>query len=90
MRLLILAAAAALAFAPATSFAAAGSSGTGHTAVGSATGGAGAGKSAQCRDAKGKFIKCPPPAAASAKPHCTKGKPCGNTCIKATDVCHKP
>lgn len=26
--------------------------------------------------------------AASAAPHCTKGKPCGNTCIKATDVCH--
>jgi hypothetical protein len=21
--------------------------------------------------------------------HCTKGKPCGNTCIKSTDVCHK-
>jgi hypothetical protein len=27
--------------------------------------------------------------AASAAPHCVKGKACGNTCIKATDVCHK-
>jgi hypothetical protein len=26
--------------------------------------------------------------AANAAPNCTKGKPCGNTCIKATDVCH--
>jgi hypothetical protein len=26
--------------------------------------------------------------AASAAPHCVKGKPCGNSCIKATDVCH--
>ena len=46
----------------------------------------------QCRDAHGKFIKCPPTANAPApKPpkHCVKGKPCGNTCIKATDVCHK-
>jgi hypothetical protein len=56
-----------------------------------------------CKDAKGKFIKCPPAAAAvtssttamasssTAKhpPHCVKGKACGNTCIKATDVCHK-
>jgi hypothetical protein len=22
--------------------------------------------------------------------HCVKGKACGNSCIKATDVCHKP
>lgn len=27
--------------------------------------------------------------AADAAPHCVKGKACGNTCIKATDVCHK-
>jgi hypothetical protein len=27
---------------------------------------------------------------ASAAPHCTEGKACGNTCIKATDVCHIP
>ena len=26
--------------------------------------------------------------AAGAAPHCTKGKPCGNSCIKASDVCH--
>ena len=67
---------------------------------------AGAADAAQkCKDPKtGKFIKCPPAAAAmttAAKPtattttsatakHCTKGKACGNTCIKATDVCHKP
>ena len=59
----------------------------------------------KCKDPKtGKFIKCPPAATAPAKPaattsavatgkkppHCTKGKLCGNTCIKATDVCHKP
>ena len=25
-----------------------------------------------------------------AAPHCVKGKACGNSCIKATDVCHKP
>jgi hypothetical protein len=28
--------------------------------------------------------------AAQAAPHCVKGKACGNSCIKATDVCHKP
>ena len=22
-------------------------------------------------------------------PHCTKGKPCGNTCIAANEVCHQ-
>jgi len=53
----------------------------------------------QCKDpTTGKFVKCPPPSAApattgatmgKAAPHCTKGKPCGNACIKATDVCHK-
>jgi len=26
--------------------------------------------------------------AASATPHCVKGKACGDSCIKATDVCH--
>ena len=25
-----------------------------------------------------------------AAPHCIKGKLCGMSCIKATDVCHKP
>ena len=45
----------------------------------------------QCRDAQGKFIKCPPTASAPAlKPpkHCDKGKPCGNTCIAKDKVCH--
>jgi hypothetical protein len=23
-------------------------------------------------------------------PHCTKGKPCGNSCIAKDKVCHKP
>ena len=55
-------------------------------------------KAAQCKDPKtGKFIKCPPatssapPAVTSAAhpPHCTKGVPCGNTCIAKGKVCHK-
>jgi hypothetical protein len=41
----------------------------------------------QCRDASGKFVKCPPAAAAH---HCTTGIPCGNTCIAKGKVCHKP
>jgi hypothetical protein len=28
-------------------------------------------------------------AASTGAKHCVKGKACGNTCIKATDVCHK-
>jgi uncharacterized membrane protein len=43
-----------------------------------------------CRDAKGKFVKCPPPAAAEHHPVCKTGKPCGNTCIAKEKVCHKP
>jgi|GEM_PF-1286232 len=58
----------------------------------------------QCRDAKGKFVKCPTPAAAAGKPaaatvgaaassgagpNCKKGKRCGNACISVNDVCHK-
>ena len=57
-------------------------------------------KAAQCRDAKGHFTKCPPPAAAPASSamssmaaahpkQCKKGKPCGNTCISMKDICHK-
>ena len=68
-------------------------------------------KTAKCRDAKGHYAKCTtttttavmPAAPASAPmpntasmaapgkkaPHCVKGKACGNSCIKATDVCHK-
>jgi hypothetical protein len=29
------------------------------------------------------------PAAGTKVPHCTKGKPCGNTCIAMDEVCHK-
>lgn len=50
----------------------------------------------QCKDPKtGKFIKCPPAAAATTTatapkpPHCVKGVPCGNTCIAKGKVCHK-
>ena len=42
-----------------------------------------------CHDVSGKFATktlCGP---APAK-HCTTGKLCGNSCIKKTDVCHKP
>ena len=42
----------------------------------------------QCRDDKGKFVKCPP--GATAPHHCTSGVPCGNTCIAKGKVCHKP
>jgi len=57
---------------------------------------------APCKDAKGKFIKCPPAAAAVVKTTATKmtatktttkvckvGKPCGNGCIAKNKVCHK-
>jgi hypothetical protein len=27
--------------------------------------------------------------AATKRPHCTTGKPCGNTCIDANEVCHQ-
>lgn len=40
----------------------------------------------QCRNAKGKFTKCPPAATA---PHYSKGKPCGNSCIAKDKVGHK-
>jgi hypothetical protein len=68
-------------------------------------------KTAKCKDAKGHFAKCTtttttsvmPAAPASTPvasttsmtpagkkaPHCVKGKACGNSCIKMTDVCHK-
>ena len=65
----------------------------------------GADAAAKCKDPKtGKFIKCPPAAAAPAAPagaaapaaaaagkppHCVKGKVCGNACIAVTKVCHK-
>ena len=28
--------------------------------------------------------------AETKKPHCTKGKPCGNSCIAKDAVCHQP
>jgi hypothetical protein len=51
----------------------------------------------KCKDAKGKFIKCPPAVAAVVSsaptaghpPHCVKGVPCGNACIAKGKVCHK-
>ena len=58
-----------------------------------------------CKDAKGKFTKCPPaasitkttdtssPAMAAmpmkGHPNCKKGKLCGNSCISMKDICHK-
>ncbi len=30
------------------------------------------------------------PAMAAKPRECKKGKACGNSCIKATDICHKP
>ena len=60
---------------------------------------------AACKDPKtGKFIKCPPAAAAAAAPmastapmaataggpKCVKGKRCGNACIAISKICHKP
>jgi hypothetical protein len=61
---------------------------------------AGAADAKSCKDAKGKFTKCPPAAAISSAPmasggstkapkHCVKGKACGDSCIAMKDVCHK-
>ncbi len=64
---------------------------------------AGGADAASCKDAKGKFTKCPPAAAAAASegktasattgasggPNCKKGKRCGNSCISMKDTCHK-
>jgi psiF repeat-containing protein len=43
-------------------------------------------------DARKQFMSsCLSGAAAETKgPHCTKGKPCGNSCIAQDKVCHKP
>ena len=42
-------------------------------------------------DARKQFMStCLSSGAAEAKgPHCTKGKPCGNSCIAMDKVCHK-
>jgi hypothetical protein len=58
---------------------------------------AGAADAKACRDAHGKFTKCPPAAAAMASmakpaagmPVCKVGKPCGKSCISKDKVCHK-
>ncbi|HEX4198046.1 MAG TPA: hypothetical protein VHZ26_11450 [Caulobacteraceae bacterium] len=47
---------------------------------------AGAANAKQCRDDHGRFMKCPE---ASGTPHCSKGKPCGHTCISMHDICHR-
>jgi hypothetical protein len=44
----------------------------------------------KCHDAHGKFVAGSMCHAGRAPKHCVKGKACGSTCIKATDVCHKP
>lgn len=61
----------------------------------------GAADAKSCKDAKGRFTKCPAAAAAPATtgstasmasaghPQCKKGKPCGNSCIAMNKVCHK-
>jgi hypothetical protein len=43
-------------------------------------------------DARKQFMSsCLSGSAAEATgPHCTKGKPCGNSCIAQNKVCHKP
>jgi hypothetical protein len=42
-------------------------------------------------DARKQFMStCLSGGAAETKgPHCTKGKPCGNSCIAQNEVCHK-
>ena len=40
--------------------------------------------------AEGKAMAAAPMTTSGRKaPHCVKGKACGNSCIKMTDVCHK-
>ena len=45
---------------------------------------------APCRDAGGKFIKCPVIAVVVKHPNCKVGKACGGSCIAKEKVCHKP
>jgi hypothetical protein len=73
MRLFLIAAIAALAFAGATNALA---TGTGRlTGLPDAHG--------RCHDARGHFMACP-----AHGPVCSKSKPCGNTCIARDKVCH--
>jgi psiF repeat len=42
-------------------------------------------------DARKQFMSsCLSGATETKGPHCTKGKPCGNSCIAMNKVCHKP
>ncbi len=43
-----------------------------------------------CRDAGGKFIKCPVAVVVVKHPHCLVGKACGGSCIAMDKVCHRP
>jgi hypothetical protein len=43
-----------------------------------------------CRDAGGKFIKCPVAVVVVKHPNCKVGKACGGSCIAMDKVCHKP
>lgn len=102
MRLMIVAAIAALAFA---STAEAKTAAKAATAKPAATATASA-KTTRCKDAKGHFVKCPATTAASgamastmpmkpaaktraAPAKCKTGVPCGNSCIPKGKVCHK-
>jgi psiF repeat-containing protein len=41
-------------------------------------------------DARKSFMStCLSGGSAETKPHCTKGKPCGNSCIAKDKVCHQ-
>jgi len=40
-------------------------------------------------DARKQFMSSCLSGAESKGPHCTKGKPCGNSCIAMDKVCHK-
>ena len=43
-----------------------------------------------CRDASGKFIKCPVAVVVVKHTNCKVGKACGGSCIAMDKVCHKP
>lgn len=43
-----------------------------------------------CRDAGGKFVKCPVAVVVVKHPVCKVGKACGASCIAKDKVCHKP
>jgi hypothetical protein len=41
-------------------------------------------------DARKQFMSSCLSGGETKKPHCTKGKPCGNSCIAMDKVCHQP